>query len=63
MFQGTTITDLMGTVDRAMLGRRYQLQNSEGATFGPVCLVLDAEAAAMNQGLADDQIDFRWCQL
>ncbi len=63
MHSGTTIGDLMGTVDRVLPGRRYQLQDSKGSTFGPVCLVLDAEAAAMNQQLADDQIDFRWAAL
>jgi hypothetical protein len=63
MHQGIEITNLMQTVDRVVPKTRYQLQDSNGTTFGPICYVFDDEALAMNRQLAEDGIDYRWAAL
>jgi hypothetical protein len=63
MHQGIEVENLMQTVDRVVPKTRYQLQDSDGKTFGPVCFIFDDEALAMNRQLAEDEIDFRWAAL
>ena len=53
------IIESEGLDDRA----RYQLQDSSGQVFGPVCPVWHDEAAVMNRELARDGFDYRWSLL
>ena len=61
-FAELTLPQLEATVERTA-SPRYQLQDSDGTTFGPVCPVWHDEAAAMNRELARDGFDYRWSLL